>query len=210
MDRTVLQRIALYGGPLGYIALGLVHPINDPQVGDDAGFFVLLHVFQPVLIGLMAYALWTLVEGLPGLAAKVARFAVVPYVIAYTAFDSIIGIAKGVLVVEASEYSAADQAVVQRVLDGDHWVGYAVFIAAGLSWLVAVVAVAMAVAQIAPLRVSLLIGIGGLIFALGHPKPPGPIGMTLFLAGVALLELRYRRQRKAEAVPAFKPVRRSA
>jgi hypothetical protein len=207
MDRTLLQRIALFGGPLGYIALGLFHPINDPQVGDEANFFVLLHVVQPILIGLMGYALWTLVDGLPGVAAKVARFAVVPYVIAYTAFDSIIGIAKGVLVVESSDYSAADQAVVQRVLDGDHWVGYLVFFAAGLSWLVAVVAVAIAVSQIAPLRVSLLLGGGGLIFAFGHPKPPGPIGMTLFLAGVALLELRYRPQREPdEAVPALKPV----
>jgi hypothetical protein len=41
--------------------------------------------------------------------------------------------------------------------------------------------------------VSLLIGIGGAIFAVGHPFPPGPIGMTLILAGVALLGLRPRR-----------------
>jgi hypothetical protein len=202
MERSTFQRIALFGGPIGYIALGLVHPTSDPKVGDPTGFFVFLHVVQPVLIALMAYALWTLVEGLPGRAAKIARFAVVPYAIAYTMFDSIIGVAKGVFAGEAGSLSAADQAVVAGVLDTDHWLGYAIYLAAGLSWLVAVVAVAVAVARIAPLRVSLLLGIGGLIFALGHPIPPGPIGMTLFLAGVALLELKYRPARTAERVDA--------
>ena len=208
MVRSTFQRIALFGGPLGYIALGLVHPMNDPQVGDATGFFVFLHVVQPVLIALMAYALWTLVEGIPGRAAKVARFAVVPYAIAYTMFDSIIGIAKGVFTGEAGTLSKADQAVVAGVLETDHWLGYALYLAAGLSWLLAVVAVAVAVQRIAPLRVSLLLGIGGLIFALGHPFPPGPIGMTLLLAGVALLELRYRTARASEhveALPALQP-----
>ncbi len=208
MERSTLQRIALFGGPLGYIALGLAHPMSDPGVGDATGFFVFLHVVQPVLIGLMAYALWTLVEGLPGRAAKIARFMVVPYALAYTMFDSIIGVAKGVFAGEAGKLSAADQAVVAGVLDTDHWLGYAIYLAAGLSWLVAVVAVAVAVAQVAPLRVSLLLGIGGLIFAIAHPIPPGPIGMTLVLVGVALLELRYRRVERpalVEAVPALQP-----
>ena len=206
MNRTVPQRIALFGGPLGLITFGLVHPTTDPEVGDDAGLFLLLHLILPILIGLMGYALWSLVDGLPGLAAKVARFAVVPFLIAYTAFESIIGTAKGIVVVESSGYSEADQAAIQQVFDGDHWAGYLVFIAGGLSWLVAAVAVAIAVRQIAPLFVSLLLGVGAAVFALGHPKPPGPIGMTLFLIGVALLELRYRPQHETqEAVAAPKP-----
>ena len=208
MERSTLQRIALFGGPLGYIALGLAHPMSDPGVGDETGFFVFLHVVQPVLIGLMAYALWTLVEGLPGRAAKVARFMVVPYALAYTMFDSIIGVAKGVFAGEAGSLSAADQAVVAGVLDTDHWLGYAIYLSASLSWLVAVVAVAIAVKQVAPLRVSLLLGIGGAIFAIAHPIPPGPIGMTLFLAGVALLELRYsrlERPARVETAPALQP-----
>jgi hypothetical protein len=35
--------------------------------------------------------------------------------------------------------------------------------------------------------------IGTTVFALGHARPMGPIGMALFLAGVAWLELRPRR-----------------
>jgi hypothetical protein len=33
-------------------------------------------------------------------------------------------------------------------------------------------------------------GLGALVFAVGHPKPTGPIGMGLFLAGIIWLELR--------------------
>ena len=206
MKRSVLQQIALFGGPLAWVVLGLVHPISDPDVGEDADVFLLLHVIQPILIGLLGYAVWTLVDGLPGLATKVARVAVVPFVLAYTAFESIVGIAKGVFIVESSNYSDAEQAAIQRVFDGDHWAGYLFYFAAGLSWLVAGVAVAIAVRQIAPLYVSLLLGIGAAFFAVGHPKPPGPIGMTLFLIGVALLELRYRPQQATpETVVAPKP-----
>jgi hypothetical protein len=32
--------------------------------------------------------------------------------------------------------------------------------------------------------------LGALVFAVGHPKPTGPIGMSLFLAGLIWLELR--------------------
>ena len=41
----------------------------------------------------------------------------------------------------------------------------------------------------------MLMALGALIFAVGHPKPFGPIGMGLFLAGVVWLE----RSREAES-----------
>lgn len=33
---------------------------------------------------------------------------------------------------------------------------------------------------------------GAILFAVGHPVPPGPIGMGLFLLGIVWLELRPR------------------
>jgi hypothetical protein len=35
-------------------------------------------------------------------------------------------------------------------------------------------------------------GLGATVFAVGHSQPMGPIGMGLFIAGVAWLELRPR------------------
>jgi drug/metabolite transporter (DMT)-like permease len=44
--------------------------------------------------------------------------------------------------------------------------------------------------------------LGALLFAVGHPKPTGPIGMAFFLAGVVWLELRPRREEAGRPVPA--------
>ena len=41
--------------------------------------------------------------------------------------------------------------------------------------------------------------IGATVFALGHAKPVGPIGMALFLAGIVWLELRPRREAAGNA-----------
>jgi hypothetical protein len=43
--------------------------------------------------------------------------------------------------------------------------------------------------------------IGASVFALGHARPMGPIGMALFLAGIAWLELRPRREVTGETLP---------
>jgi hypothetical protein len=63
-------------------------------------------------------------------------------------------------------------------------------------------AAALAVKQIGGLGPTLLMAIGAAIFAVGHPFPPGPIGMALFGLGVAWLELR----REAAKVPEAQPV----
>lgn len=45
-------------------------------------------------------------------------------------------------------------------------------------------------------------GLGALVFAVGHPKPTGPIGMALFLIGVAWLELRPLREQAPQTMVA--------
>jgi hypothetical protein len=68
--------------------------------------------------------------------------------------------------------------------------GYVINLGAGLSWFAAVVAAAVALKRRAPRPALVLMALGTLIFAVGHPKPTGPIGISLFLAGVIWLELR--------------------
>jgi hypothetical protein len=197
---TLVRRIVLFGAPLGYIVLGLVHPMGDLEVGDAAGFYIFLHVVQPLLIALIAYGLWLLVEGNESRAATVVRYALVPYLILYSMFDAIAGVATGLIVQEANGMSAADQAAVQRMMDGigEHPVLVALWIGAGLSWLVPAVAAAIAVAQLVPRWVTAAMVLGAVVFAVGHPLPTGPIGMALFLGGVLWLELRPREERAPE------------
>jgi hypothetical protein len=75
-----------------------------------------------------------------------------------------------------------------------------IYLGAGLSWFAAVVAATVAVKKRGPRSALVLMALGALIFAVGHPKPTGPIGMSLFLAGVLWLELRPRPAETPHAV----------
>jgi hypothetical protein len=193
---TLVRRAVLFGGPLGYIVLGLVHPMDDLEVGDAAGFYIFLHLIQPFLIALIAFGLWLLVDGLESTAATVVRYSLVAYLIVYSMFDAVAGVATGLIVQEANGMSVADQAAVQRMMDGigEHGVLVTLWIGAGVSWLIPAVAAALAVRDRVPRWVTATMVLGAILFAVGHPVPPGPIGMSLFLLGILWLELRGREE----------------
>jgi hypothetical protein len=192
-DRRILvRRAVILGVPVLYIVLGLLHPM-DPVLGDATGLFIGLHLGQLFLIAGVACALWLLVEGIDSRAATVARALILPYVILYTTLDAIAGIAMGTVVRTANALPAADQAAAGRLIDDlreETASGYAFYFTTSLVWLGAVVAVTLALRKRAPWPPLVLMGVGAAVFGLGHPKPTGPIGMGLFLVGVAWLELR--------------------
>jgi hypothetical protein len=198
----LLRRGILFGAPLGYIVLGLIHP-DDPDVGDDATFFIYLHVVQLFLIGLVAYALWLLVEGVESRAATVTRIAIVPYAVFYANFDALAGIATGLIAQEGGNLGAEDGAVVQQLLDnlGEEPILGIFYLLSGLSWLVAAAAAALALRDRAPAWVTVVMLLGAVVFAVAHPWPPGPIGMTLYLFGIAWHELRPRERPQEVAAP---------
>lgn len=203
--KLIVRRAFLFGTPLLYLVLGLIHPMEDPGPGDDASVFVGLHIAQLFLIGGLGYSIWLLVEGIESRAATVARALILPYVILYTAFDSIVGIATGTAIQKANELPAADQAATGRLIDSLQEAdpaGYVLYIATGLSFLAAILAVVVALRDRASWQPLVLMILGALVFAVGHPKPFGPIGMGLLLAGIVWLELRPRRAEVQEAVPA--------
>jgi hypothetical protein len=207
VDRKLLRRTVLFGTPLLYIVLGLIHPIEDPRLGDATTVFIWLHFAQLFLIAGLAWSLWLLVEGLESRAATVTRALIVPYVILYTALDSIAGLGMGGLVEVANGLPADEQAVAERLmaeLDEPDVAGYALWLGAGLSWFAAVLASTFALRGLGPRWALVLMALGALIFAVGHPKPPGPVGMTLFLAGVVWLELRPARA-EARGLPTAQP-----
>jgi hypothetical protein len=193
--RILVRRVVLFGTPLLYLVLGLLHPNPDPGLGDDTGLFIGLHIAQLFLIGGMAYSLWLLVDGVENRAAAVARVLILPYVITYAAFDAVAGIAMGSVVRKANALPAADQAAAGRLIDAlraETWDGYLFYVATALFWLAAVLAVVVALRRRAPTGALVLMGLGAAVFAVGHPQPTGPVGMAFFLAGVIWLELRPR------------------
>jgi hypothetical protein len=197
-ERSVLvRRTILFGVPFLYLVLGLLHPTSNPELGDETGMFIGLHVAQLFVIGGLAYTLWLLAEGLDSRAARAARALILPFVIVYTALDAVLGIAWGIAARKANELPVADQAAAGRLihdLNEPELFGYIGYFGAGLLWLAVALAVGRALGKKAPGPALMLMAAGAIVFALGHARPMGPIGMALFLAGIAWLELRPRRE----------------
>lgn len=204
--RTLLRRAFVATAVVGYFILGIVHPASI-EVGDDTTLYLWIHLVQPVLILLLAWSIWLLVEDLPGRAAQIARIAIVPYAIVYSMFDAIAGVALGQVIRQANAMTSADGATVQRLLDdsGTDYIGMGLWIASGLAWFVMAFAAALALKRIGGLGPMLLMAIGAAIFAIAHPFPTGPIGIALFGLGVAWLELRRDRAAVGEAQPVLVP-----
>ena len=199
-----LRRAVLFGVPALYIALGLMHPTTNPGVGDESAVFIGLHIVQLFLVGGLAVMMWMLVSDLDNTAAKVTRVLILPFVIAYTALDAILGIAWGIVAAKANQLPAADQAAAGRLVDellATDPLGMILYWGASLLWLTVAVAAVAALRKTAPGPALALIAVGALAFATGHARPVGPIGMGLILAGIGWLELRPQEPR-AGGVPA--------
>lgn len=174
-----------------YVVLTALHSSSHPTVGDDTTGWVVLHLAQLVLIGGMACVFNALVADETNTPARASRALVLPYAIAYSAFDSVAGIGMGLWLDEANSLSVADQAAAARLLeafvDPDAWWILLEF-AASLSWLALAVAVVAARWDSAPRIALVLIGLGAVVFAVGHVRPIGPAGLLLLTAGVAWIE----------------------
>ena len=103
------RRVVLLGVPSLYLVLGLLHPTANPELGDETDLFVNLHIAQLFLIVGLGYVLWLLLEGVTNRAATLARALIIPFVVAYTALDAVLGIAWGIAAETANHLPAEDQ-----------------------------------------------------------------------------------------------------
>ena len=195
-DRRGWRRLVLFGVPSLYLVLGVLHPTENPELGDDTDLFVGLHIVQLVLIAGLAWVLWLLVEGVVGPAATLARALIIPFAVVYTALDAILGIAWGIAAETANDLPAEDQPGAGRLVDelisGDPDPrGLILYWGAGLLWLATVLAVVVALRKSAPVGALVLMSLGAAVFAVGHAPPMGPTGMGLFLAGIVLTEFQH-------------------
>ena len=109
---TRKQLAFLIAVPLGWAALLWFHPAVDPDsvyedLRDQVNTYLIVHVGTLIFIGLMGVALYMLVRDLPGRAATVSRLAIGPFVLFYAAWETVIGLAIGVLVQHANDAPAA-------------------------------------------------------------------------------------------------------
>jgi drug/metabolite transporter (DMT)-like permease len=98
-----LEFVAL-AATLLWVALALLHPGgigNEPApyegIADDANKWIFVHFSQLVLTPFVAVGMWMLLDGTQSIAATVARASLVIWMVFFSAFDAVAGIAVGVL-----------------------------------------------------------------------------------------------------------------
>jgi hypothetical protein len=201
MDSPRLSRdllAFLIGVPLAWAVLLMFHPGGEAtdvygSARDDVTAFLVVHLGMLLFIPLMAVAVYLLLRGVPGTAAKVGRLALIPFVVFYSAWETLQGIANGVLVDKVNAMPASDRDVgaelVQDFAESPLVTDMGVFsILGSLGLIVALIATAVALKRhaAAPTSVAVLLGISGFLIT-AHPPPFGPTGLALFIAAVLLL-----------------------
>jgi hypothetical protein len=73
--------------------------------------FLVVHIGMMLFIPLMAVVVYLLLRGVEGTAARVSRIALVPFVIFYSAWETLQGIANGILVNEVNGLPEAERAL---------------------------------------------------------------------------------------------------
>jgi hypothetical protein len=183
--------------PAAWAILLLFHPGGTgtdiyQDLHDKVTVWMVVHVGMLVFIPLMAVAVYVLLRGVEGTAARVSRIALVLFVIFYGAFETLQGIGVGVLVDALNGLPEVEEAtredLVQDFAESILFGNVGVFsIIGGLALLTAMIAAGVALRSRAgaPLSVPILLGLSGVLIG-AHPPPYGPIGLGLFIIAVLL------------------------
>jgi hypothetical protein len=190
---------ALLAAPLVWLVPAFVHPMGDPYEGvaDAVDQWIFVHVAQLVLTPFLAAGVWILLGGLQSVAAWVARCALVIWMVFFSAFDAVAGIAIGVLMRHANSLAGQDQEGVVSAIEflwADSELAGGGFSVLGnlghFSWVVVSIAATVALHRAGASRVIVAATFLSVLFA-SHSGLGAAIGLiALFVA--ELLTLRWR------------------
>jgi len=198
------RRVLLLAPPLAFAAFEGIHPrpdVNAQAVMEIATWFATFHAMQLVLIGLVAVSVAILADELGAARAWSTRLGMGVFLIFFSAYDAVAGIATGLAMRTARDLPAAQQEGVWETVKD--WPGldppvFAINVVGTLGWVVALIGIALIARRGGAARSEwILIGLAGFFLLGGHPFPFGTIAFgCLFIA--ALLHVRAT----AEADPA--------
>jgi hypothetical protein len=182
------------GVPIAWAILLLFHPGGEgdaiyAEIQDETTEMLVVHIGMLIFLPLFAIVIYLLLRGIETTAAIVARWALIPFVVFYAAWESLQGIANGILVDQANGLPEADRGVaaqlIQDFAESPLARDFGVFAIIGsVALLTATIATGLALRDAgAPAWAPAVFGIAGLLIS-GHPPPFGPIGLLLFVAGV--------------------------
>jgi hypothetical protein len=187
----------LLAAPLLWVVVAILHPggVGDEPppyegIADDANKWIFVHFSQLVLTPFVAWGVWMLLDGIQSVAATVARVFVVVWMVFFSAFDAIAGIAVGVLTRYANSLAGEEQEAVVGAIDflfqDSRFAGgnnYSVLAGFGqLSWIVLAIAAAVALWRAGFSRLIAGAALVSVAFA-AHAGYPAAVGLVaLFVA----------------------------
>ena len=196
---TAAEIAFLVGIPLAWAVLLLFHPtgggeaVTYADVQDQVTAWLVVHIGMMLFIPLFAVAMFLLLRGIEGTAARVSRIALVPFVVFYGAYEVLLGIGAGILVQDvnglAGSEKAAGAALVNEFTDNVLIRGFSILSSLGaVPFITAMIAAGVALRReaAAPLAVPILLGLSGFLIT-AHPPPFGPTGLVLFIAAVLIV-----------------------
>ena len=202
LTETSIGRYLIYAGPLVWAVLIVFHPNpggDSPYEGitDVVNRWLFVHVGQLILTPFLFLAVWRLLDGLSSAAATISRAALVVWTVFFSAYDSIQGIATGILTRWANGLAGAEQAAVARaiefVVEDSQLAGNisAIGLVAGVSWLIVAIGAAVALHKAGAGKAVVVAACVSVVVA-AHSAPAAIGFVALFLAGV----LRERQRTK--------------
>jgi hypothetical protein len=206
-----IRLVLLVVPALAFAVFEIFHPqpeINARAVMDVATWFAAFHAIQLLLIGLVAVSVLIIADEYGAAGAWTTRLGIGVFLIVFSAYDSVAGIATGLAMRSARDLPVAQQeAVFQTVKD---WPAFdpsvfALNIIGTLGWVVALVGLAVIARRAGAARSEwIFLGLGGLFLMGGHPFPFGTIAFgCLFIA--ALLHERSRSSSASAAAGRVEP-----
>jgi len=203
----------LIGVPLAWAVLLVFHPTGEGDdlyvaLQDKVTPWMVVHLGMMIFIPLMAAVVFLLVRGIEGVAARVCRIALAPFVVFYGAWEVLMGIGTGVLVHNVNGLAEAEQAtgaiMVNDFSDNILVRDLGVFGSIGsVALITALIAAGVALRRQAgvPLAVPVLLVLSGFLIT-AHPFPFGPTGLALFVVAVLLYARSQSATRMATPMPA--------
>ena len=180
--------------PLLWIALAFVHPDSEDQISnalaDSANRWIFVHSAQLVLTPLLAAGVWMMLGGIESIAARVARIALPFWMVFFSAFDAIAGLASGVLVRHATSLAGEEQENVNAAIDfmfhdSQFAAGSTISVLSALgqgTWIIVAIATTVALYRAGASRLVVSATLVSVLFML-HAGFPAAIGLAaLFLA----------------------------
>jgi hypothetical protein len=191
--------LLLAGTPAALGAVLWAHPHGGAYetVATAADAWLAVHLLLLPLFALLGAVVYVLLAGFSGRTATIGRLGVAVYVVFYTAFEAIAGIATGLVVRGTGSLSGTERAGAVAAYDAivtSPVVGVLALLGvAGMLVAVAALALELRRAGAPILPVASLAGVP--IAIVGHGGTPiDAVGMGVFLIGVVWLEFGWRRR----------------